>query len=143
MKTRRKEYNMDKMTKEYNDIFLTAEDTWWEKLDELKEYINHNFTLPTYTSNEELFKWLQIQRSYEIRNEKMKEEWVQFMETHKGIFMEKRDIYNSQNYWVREHYETFDALSSSEKSRKLYKWGHNSQSIFLTRVIMDAFKCYI
>lgn len=104
--------------KEHQKQFVSNNDTWHEKLDELVQFIDKNNRLPTQGSSEisatvNLAKWIVRNNEQVVKNEKAmkdevtKAEWLEFKKNHSSLFDAKADSwvdkYDSLIEFIKSH----------------------------------------
>ena len=98
-------------SEEYKEYFITDEEKWYNKFEELKSFINLNKIVPKKEENYDLFSWYYVQkRSYKNNEQAMKD-------TDKRILWEELlEIINK--YIFEEWYNYFEKLKSFIKNNK-------------------------
>jgi len=114
----------EKFINEYPKLFMTNEELWVMKLNELDHYIRENKKLPSkYDSNEYIKKlhiWCQVQKqNYKNLNDIMKQDnikqkWEDFTYKYQNLFMTNVEI------WLYTFEKTKEYIESNGKLPSLY-----------------------
>jgi len=115
-------------------IFMTNEEWWYSRLNQLKEFIRKHNKLPTCSEKNQNDKdvgiWLGVQkRNYSLKKEIMKEEkirkeWENLINEYQTLFMTNEEIWLFNFNKLKEHIQKYNKLPSSEdaKFKTLYRW---------------------
>jgi hypothetical protein len=119
--TIKKQY--EKFIKEYSDLFLSNEDIWVSKLEQIKEYINKHRKIPTrtYKNNDikQLGKWLSHQQyNYEEKHNIMKNETIRklyenFIKEYIEYFLSNEEMWKSKLIQVKNYINENNKLPST------------------------------
>jgi len=99
-----KKIKIEKLKQDFQSLFKTPQESWLEKLNELKEFINTNEIMPRQTKNNknecELAHWYQNNKRNYNNNDRIckdpniRKEWQKFENDYKNIF------YNPIQLWI-------------------------------------------
>ena len=112
--------------KQYETYFISNEEIWMSRFDELNEYINKYNKLPLScnTENNTLVQWLRHQkRNYESKNQIMKNEtirkyWKEFIDNNSNLFITTDDIWIENKNKVEKYIQEFNKLPSQANKDK-------------------------
>jgi hypothetical protein len=141
------EHIYDRWTKfldDYSDYFASNEEIWYQKLFELKKYIDSNKKRPSQIDkNKDIAKlghWLSHQsENYEqkkhiMKNQKIRDEWKNFMDIYKDYFGCNEVAWNNMLNKVIEYIKTNDKLPSksdkNDENRQMGAWISSQQQYY-------------
>jgi superfamily II DNA or RNA helicase len=112
-------------------------ENWFEKLEQVKVYIEENKKLPP--QSQKIGKWLQHQKQYykrescSMKNDKVKKAYEKFMKDYPEYFLNYQDIWfmrlDSLKTFISENGTTPPQLSKDVGVRSLAKWlGHQQEN---------------
>jgi hypothetical protein len=112
MKIRQIKKLWEEFVQEYKEYFKCNEETWIQKLNELKKFLDTNKKLPSAMSHRSLRDWTERQkRIYEYNDEIMKNHkinalWKDFIEEYSQYFQSKEIIYKQNIEKLKKYIDT-------------------------------------
>jgi superfamily II DNA or RNA helicase len=127
----KKRYNLwSQFLEDYKEYFVTIDEIWFQRFEELKTFIDANNRKPTHSTSPQeklLCQWLSHQvTNYKNKKHSMKDEskynlWTQFLEEHKEYFNGSISETSSTNSEEQEQPEQeVIKILPKKKSAKLY-----------------------
>ena len=122
----------------YKKYFISNEDDWKVKLEELKEFININNARPTQKTNEDLHSWLsnQLSKSKQkqqiMKNNEIYSLWIEFINNVK--YKQYFNLDNVRDWKIKlnefkDFINKYNSLPTGKNNRKLYDWSkHQSRN---------------
>ena len=112
--------------KQYEKYFMSNEEIWMTRFDELNEYINIHKKLPPSQDKEldTLVQWVRHQRrNYDNRNQIMKNEdirkiWKEFTDNNTELFITADEIWIENKNKVEDYIQQFNKLPSQANKDK-------------------------
>ena len=128
----------------YKKYFISDEEEWIIKLNELKIYIDINHKIPTRIENKKIYVWTQYQKyNYKRKLQNMKQEtiyniWTEFItnNTYKNYFIPKSYILEWKNkleklkQYIDVNNKRLSTRDKNNEIKQLAKWVETQQKNF-------------
>jgi hypothetical protein len=144
----------DQFILKYLILFRTNEEIWYDKLNQLKTYIENNQKLPSNSDKDRDIKSLAqwIQRQKEIFQsqqqimtfENIRKEWEQFTSKHILLFMTREELWRYKLKTLSEYIETYKKVPSirdnDENVKKLAHFMYTQRETYKknTKIMKDS-----
>jgi len=126
---------------EYAEYFISKEEDWFQKFEELKDFINKNKRKPLHENEDEniLSDWLQTHNTLYnnklkgMKNEKRYNLWTEFLEEYAEYIVSKEED------WIKKFEKLKDFINKNKRKplakddKQLEKWLSHQQSNYRTK----------
>ena len=132
----------ERFINEYNKLFKTNEELWYENKNKVIDYIKEYNKLPSHENKEieikKLGKWISHQKTnYKnnkviMKNEEIRKEWEKFMNDYEELFKTNEELWNEHKNKVIDYIKEYNILPSSysknKNIKKLGSWISNQKT---------------
>ena len=124
-------YAWEDLMSDHPHLFLTNEEKWIEKLNELKSFINEHGTLPTKQTHATLNAWVVAQKkNYKNVNKSMKKpsiraQWEEFVGANTYLFLSEKkrmQLWFERLEELKQHIEENGELPRPSENKDLSDW---------------------
>jgi len=147
MKIKKIKTSWEEIITEYNDYFLSNEELWYEKLENVKEYIKKNNKRPSEDDKDKEIKQLGNWVSSQIHNYKqskcimenvdIRKSWEEFITEYNDYFLSNEEIWYQNLEKVKKFIDENKKLPWTRHINKLGNWiSMQKQNYIKTKCIM-------
>jgi glutaminase len=149
--------------KQYEKYFMSNEEIWMTRFDELNEYINIHKKIPTFRDKEvvSLVQWMRHQRkNYDnriqiMKNEDIRKLWKEFTDNNTELFITADEIWIENKNKVEDYIQKYNKLPSQANKDKtissLASWVYSQKQNYKNREhimknnndIVKEWECFI